>query len=327
MASENIGAPVGRTKCFIWTDEETALLLKVVADYKIKKLEDAQDWEAVRAKYEEICKRFTAAYPCEGDSEEFPRSYNEFTKDRIASKIKKMKAGFRRALDSGRKSGGGKTVATLYEECSEIWCGSPAAESIRYGIDAAEISETEISTMDGNDTEEPEEIPTPGTSASSQQETPETDGGDDFLELLGKKVRQRREELSSLLSSRRNAKSTRKVAFQEQMLSFVKEDARMKREDLELKKQMLIQYETSQEQFDKTMLNLSNTISRTISEGFTFMQSMLQPTIPQYQSQFHGNNTCIPNQQGMMYNQWSQFQNSSTCSNNESSSFTDMIKQ
>ena len=43
-----------------------------------------------------------------GDSEEFPRSYIEFTKDRIASKIKKMKAGFRRALDSRRKSGGAK---------------------------------------------------------------------------------------------------------------------------------------------------------------------------------------------------------------------------
>ena len=46
----------------------------------------------------------------------------------------------------------------------------------------------------------------------------------------------------------------------------------MKREDLERKKQILIQYETSQEQFDKTMLNLSNTISR----------AMLQPQIPQY---------------------------------------------
>ena len=113
-------------------------------------------------------------------------------------------------------------------------------------------------------------------------------------------MRQRWEELSSLLSSGRNAKSTRKVAFQEQMLYFFKEDARMKREDLELKKQMLIQYETPQEQFDKTMPNLSDTISRTISEGFTFMQSILQPTIPQYQSQFHGNTPSIPSRQGMM---------------------------
>ena len=115
-------------------------------------------------------------------------------------------------------------MATLYEECSEIWCGSPAAKSIRYGIDVAEITETELSTMDGNDTEEPEIIQTPETSASSQQETPESDGSDEFLKPLAKKARQRREELSSLLSSRRNTKSTRKVAFQEKMLSFVKED-------------------------------------------------------------------------------------------------------
>ena len=101
----------------------------------------------------------------------------------------------------------------------------------------------------------------------------------------------------------------------------------MKREDLDLKKQMLIQYETSQEQYDKTMRNLSNTISRTISEGFTFMQSMVKPTIPQYQSQFHGNTICIPSQQGMMHNQCSQFQNSGICSNNESSSFTDIKQQ
>ena len=238
-----------------------------------------------------------------------------------------MKAGFRRALDSGRKSGEGKTVATLYEECSEIWCGSPAAESIVNGIDTAEMNEAEIATMDANDTEESEGIPTPGTSASSQQETPESDGSDDFLEPLAKKVRQRREELSSLLNNRRNAKSTKKVAFQEQMLSFVKEDARMKREDLELKKRLLIQYESSQQQFEKTMLNLIDTISRTISEDFTLMQSILQPTIPQYQSQFHGNIPCIPSQHGMMHNQWSQLQNSNIYSNTESSSFTDMIKQ
>ena len=60
MASENIRTPFGRTKYVIWTDEETAVLLKVVADYKIKKLEAAQDWEAVRAKYEEI--EFLSSY-------------------------------------------------------------------------------------------------------------------------------------------------------------------------------------------------------------------------------------------------------------------------
>ena len=103
MASEDIATPVGKTKCFTWTDEETASLLKVVADYKIKKLEDAQDWETVRAKYEEICKRFIAAYPCEEDSEEFPRPSSEFTKDRLASKIKKMQADSEKPLTAGER--------------------------------------------------------------------------------------------------------------------------------------------------------------------------------------------------------------------------------
>ena len=58
MASENIETQVDKTKCFIWT----ALPLRVVADYKIKKLQDAQDWETARVKYEDICKRFIAAY-------------------------------------------------------------------------------------------------------------------------------------------------------------------------------------------------------------------------------------------------------------------------
>ena len=78
-------------------------------------------------------------------------------------------------------------MATLYEECSEIWCGSPVAESIGNGIDTAEMSETEIATMGANDTEESEGMPTPGTSASSQQDTPESDGSDDFLEPLAEK--------------------------------------------------------------------------------------------------------------------------------------------
>ena len=39
---------------FSWTEEETALLLKIVLDYKVSKLAGGQDWETVRTKYEDI---------------------------------------------------------------------------------------------------------------------------------------------------------------------------------------------------------------------------------------------------------------------------------
>ena len=50
---------------FSWTEEETALLLKVVADYKVSKLSGGQDWETVRTKYDDITSRFQASYPVE----------------------------------------------------------------------------------------------------------------------------------------------------------------------------------------------------------------------------------------------------------------------
>ena len=44
---------------------------------------------------------------------------------------------YRKALDTGRQSGSGRVVATFYDLCSQIWSGSPAAESINGGMDNA----------------------------------------------------------------------------------------------------------------------------------------------------------------------------------------------
>ena len=43
---------------FSWTEEETALLLKVVLDYKTAKLAGGQDWENMRTKYDGISSKF-----------------------------------------------------------------------------------------------------------------------------------------------------------------------------------------------------------------------------------------------------------------------------
>ena len=44
---------------------------------------------------------------------------------------------YRKALDSGRQSGGSRVVATFYNLCSQIWSRSPATESISGGVDTA----------------------------------------------------------------------------------------------------------------------------------------------------------------------------------------------
>ena len=89
------------------------------------------DWETVKTKYDEIVTRFQAKYP-KADSGVIPDEYpncerpEKINKAKIAPKIKCITANFRKAVDSGRKSGGGRIVMALYDECHEIWSGSPA---------------------------------------------------------------------------------------------------------------------------------------------------------------------------------------------------------
>ncbi len=86
-------------------------------------------------KYGDITSNFQAFYPEEADSVVFLHlaTKKEFSKERLTAKIKKNKTSFRKAVDSGRQSGGGRVVFALYNECYEIWAGCPAAESISKG--------------------------------------------------------------------------------------------------------------------------------------------------------------------------------------------------
>ena len=302
--------------------------MKLVLDYKTKKIADAQDWDTVRAKYEDILKSFVEAYPPE-ETEEFPRHHQleMFTKERIASKVKKMKTGFRKALDSGRKSGGGRVVSSLYEECSEIWSGSPAAESIAGGIETAlEIdSETEESAPAASEIES-------DLSSSSQEPDPEKShvSNDLVVEPLKKRMKLKKEELSNILKDRRNSKSTKKVAFQDQMISFVKEDVQMKKEDLEIKRQLVEQYKYSEREFSATIKNLTETVSKTMSEGFMMMRMMFQPNI---QGHGHYPGTGLQNNFGNMpslhggYNQWSQTHHVNENRSGSSDSFTGLLNE
>ena len=58
---------------FIWSDKQTALLLKITPEYKTSKLADGLDLEKIRSKCADIYKNFIAAYPNEEEGgEAFP---------------------------------------------------------------------------------------------------------------------------------------------------------------------------------------------------------------------------------------------------------------
>ena len=73
-----------------------------------------------------------------------PHNLDLLTRERIASKIKDIRKTYNRAVDPGKKSGGGKTVETFYDVCSEIWGGCPATKSLEHGVDTADFEDVDI---------------------------------------------------------------------------------------------------------------------------------------------------------------------------------------
>ena len=163
-----------KSKIFTWTDEELALLLQTVLDFKTAKLSIGQDWETVKSKYNDIAQLFISNYPREA-SAEFPNTniLDSFNKCRIAAKIKKLKMGYRKAIDCGKKSGGGRAVGSLFKECNEIWSGSPAVEKLGGGLETASVNETNIDYSSGNCSDSPL-----GHSSGSPTTSQETDYND-----------------------------------------------------------------------------------------------------------------------------------------------------
>ena len=122
----------------------------------IQKDFDGIEWESVKNKYEDIRQQFIDVYK-QSDGK---HDATLFTREKIASKIKDLHKKYKKAVGAGRcgRSGGGRTVATFYDLCSEIWSGCLATTSIENGLDAGDmvvvISDTSKSVEDGeNDTE------------------------------------------------------------------------------------------------------------------------------------------------------------------------------
>ena len=184
-------------------------------EYKTTKLSSGNDWETVKSKYEDIARLFIANYP-EENCEEFPNAGVKwkFTKERVASKIKKLKVGFRRAIDSGKKSGGGRMVGALFNECYEIWSGSPGVEALNIGLENSMINERseDSSSLENEDS--------PCGHRSKAQSTHEEDGAscDSLVEPIKNKMKRRRNDLLESLEERRHAKCTKQVSVQEQMV-------------------------------------------------------------------------------------------------------------
>ena len=126
---------VDDSKNMVWTDDEVQLLFETVILFKSKKSYEGIDWESVKEKYELIKNDFLEAFPPEYKPGFHGKSL--FRREEIAAKIKQMRVSYRKVLDSGKQSGGGRVAVTFFDLCNQIWSGSPATESMSNGLDGA----------------------------------------------------------------------------------------------------------------------------------------------------------------------------------------------
>ena len=125
---------------FKWTDDEIQLLLEVVKDYQSIQSQKNLDWMKIRSRYDQIAAKMREDYPVTS-SEEYPHTREEMTKERVAAKLKKIQAAYKKAVDAKRKSGGGRVVMTFYDICNDIWGGCPSINSLEDGIDSSAVDD------------------------------------------------------------------------------------------------------------------------------------------------------------------------------------------
>lgn len=115
-----------KEQAFVWTDDETELLLKVTLEYKVAKAAESVDWESIRSKYQDILSRLKVQMPSDPEeakrlNKDYPHSMEEINKQTLATKLKAIRLKYRQAVDSGKRSDHGRVVLMYFELCEKIW--------------------------------------------------------------------------------------------------------------------------------------------------------------------------------------------------------------
>ena len=251
-------------KVFNWTDHEIALPVGVIIDYKADRASKGEDWDTMRSKYEDILALFLERYPTDPAKEsEFPNSKDKsvFSKERLIGKIKKLKLNFRKAIDSGKRSGGGRVVTNLYDECLEIWSGPPAVDSMPSGLESS-VETAYASDSEGNGAS----VSFTATGNDHKQD------GNTSASATVENNSERRKLVSEMIKGRKDSKLTKKLSTENQLLA-------LGREELSLKRKLIEKMDESERKYQKSMETFANSLSSmcaTLNSGFAMLGTILQ---------------------------------------------------
>ena len=211
------------------------------------------------------------------------------TKDRISAKIKIIQADFRKAVDSGKKSGGGSVVFTFYSLCQSLWGSSPAVNSIPNSIDSQDDSSEALESAAShfsstvtdeiglfNDHQKPQENADSSDDAAEDEEVNSNPVGQS-QQYPG------REKVKTLLKNHRSQKLSTRMGAEFQMLQFAKEDLNLKRKLLEQLEKLDADFNQNIAKVGRTMDTISNVTQQCLGVLGNLVKG------PQHYGQFHHN--------------------------------------
>ena len=293
-----LGEESQRSENLTWTDEEGELLLGVVRSYASQKDFDGIEWESVKNKYEDIRQQFIDVYK-QSDGK---HDATLFTREKIASKIKDFRKKYKKAVDTGRRSGGGRTVATFYDLCNDIWSGCPATTSIENGLDAGDMVVVISDTTKTVEDEENDKEVTPQQEPSQEMTVVQTETVADKDNDEETEKTNNRRSLIEHIKEQRNSKLNKTKNVDQQQLSVLKEELTIKKEMISDMKENDRQYQYIMARFAATMENLSQTVSTMVGMIESGMiASQPSSTIPNWQQNNGGQQVLygrVPNSSG-----------------------------
>ena len=101
----------------------------VALDFKSQCELEGIDWKSKKSKNEQIVKQYPMTV-----SENY-QNKNSLNKDCITVKLKSIRTDFKKAADTGKKSGGVRVVFVFYDLCANLWGGSPAVTNLPFEVD------------------------------------------------------------------------------------------------------------------------------------------------------------------------------------------------
>nr|XP_023698025.1 uncharacterized protein LOC111859494 isoform X1 [Paramormyrops kingsleyae] len=228
-----------KSDCFVWTDDEVELLLKITHEYKLSKAAENTDWESCQSKYSDILQRYKEHYPSREEAQtlakDYPHSLEDISKVIISTKLKAVRIKYRQALDSGRRRGHGRVILLYFELCEAIWGGSPATQTIPHGIESGDMrgqTEDSLSTSTS-----------PGSSITDAEKDPVA---------VAAEVERGRDRFGATLYGYKKDKLKRKLSS----------DLSLAQEDLNIKRKLLHRLEVTDKEFADTMGKISSTMDR-----------------------------------------------------------------